>query len=263
METMDISLFSMIIIYGLLAIPVVLSLFFKLGNVRAIGVAVLRMTGQLAVMGFYLDFMFRLQNAWVNFGWVILMIAIANFTVNKNAGLKTKRFYGVIFTGMTVGSISVLTVFVFVAVRPEPFYDARYLIPISGMIIGNCMRANVISLERFYSSIKKNEKEYLTYLLMGATLREATSPYLREAIKPALAPTIATMTTLGLVSLPGMMTGQILGGSSPMVAIKYQIAVMIAIFTGIIISCIINIYLSTRIAFNEYQVLKRDLFRGK
>jgi len=263
METMDINLLSMLIVYGLLAIPVALSFFFRLGNLKEIVIAVLRMTGQLAVMGFYLDFMFRLQNAWINFGWVLLMIAIANFSVNKNAGLKTRHFFAVLFAGLTIGSFSVLAVFVFLAVRPVPFYNARYLIPISGMIIGNCMRANVISLERFYSSIRKNEKEFMTYLLMGATLREATLPYLREAIKPALAPTIATMATLGLVSLPGMMTGQILGGSSPLVAIKYQIAVMIAIFSGIIVSCVINIFFSMRIAFNEYQVLKRELFRGK
>jgi len=261
METIDIGLFSMLIVYGLLVIPVLLSTFLKLGNVKSIAIAVGRMTAQLAVMGFYLDFMFRLQNPWVNFGWVLLMIAIANFTVNKNAGLKTRKFFFVIFSGIIFGSSFVLMIFVFIAVRPVPFYNARYLIPISGMIIGNCMRANVISLERFYSSIKKNEREFLTYLLMGATLREATSPYLKEAIKPALAPTIATMATLGLVSLPGMMTGQILGGSSPVVAIKYQIAVMIAIFTAIIISCIVNILISQKIAFNEYSVLKKEVFR--
>jgi putative ABC transport system permease protein len=129
-----------------------------------------------------------------------------------------------------------------------------------GMILGNCMRGNILALERFYSSIRRNEKEFITYLLMGATLREAVTPYMRESIRPALAPQLSTMATLGIVSLPGMMTGQILGGTSPLIAIKYQLAVMIAIFTAIALSTFINIFVSMRIAFNDYKVLKRDLF---
>jgi putative ABC transport system permease protein len=263
METLDISYPSMLILYGILAVPIGLSLLLKLKNVKPVLIAALRMTVQLAVVGFYLDVIFRLHNAWINFGWFVFMIVVANFSVTRNAGLKAKKFFPIVFCGLVVGSFFVLIAFIFLAIRPEPFYDARYLIPIGGMVVGNCMRANVISLERFYSSIKKNEREFLTYLLMGASLREAILPYLREAIKPALAPSIATMTTLGLVSLPGMMTGQILGGSSPIVAIKYQIAVMIAIFTAIMISTVVNILLSLKVAFNQYLVLKKDLFQKK
>jgi putative ABC transport system permease protein len=261
METVNISYSSMLILYLILIIPILISLSLKMGSTKSILVAVLRMTIQMGVLGLYLEYIFQLHNIWVNFGWVLFMIAIANFTINRNAGLKTKKFFPVIFIGMVLGAFFVIGVFIMIAIRPQPFYDARYIIPVSGMVIGNCMRANVIAFERFYSSIQKNEKEFLTYLLMGASLKEATLPYLREAVKPAMAPTIATISTLGLVSLPGMMTGQILGGSPPILAIKYQIGVMISIFTAILISTVVNLLISLKISFNEYLILRKDLFR--
>jgi putative ABC transport system permease protein len=261
MEAINISYQAMIILYALITVPVLICLFLKLRNVKQILIAVLRMTVQLAAMGLYLDYLFRYNNVWVNFGWV-LMIAIANITVNRNTGLRSLRIFLTVMLGLTISSFFVIVIFIFIAIRPEPFYDARYLIPISGMVIGNCMRANTIALERFYSSIKKNEREFLTYLLMGATLREAALPYIRESVKPALTPQLATLATLGLVSLPGMMTGQILGGSTPIVAIKYQIGIMIAIFTAITITTVLNLLLSLKVAFNEYSILRRSIFRN-
>jgi putative ABC transport system permease protein len=127
------------------------------------------------------------------------------------------------------------------------------------MILGNCLQGNVIALERFYSAIKKNETEYTTYLMLGATRWEAARPYFREAIKAAINPTIAGMGTMGLVSLPGMMTGQILGGSEPWLAVKYQIAIMICIFTSTTLASIINLKLSIALAFNKFDVLKAEV----
>lgn len=261
METIDISYTSMALLYGLLAIPVAAALLLRLGNVQNILVTVLRMTGQMALVGLYLDYLFRLNHPLINFGWVMLIITIANLTIQRNAGLRTARVFLVSMAGVTAGALFVITVFIFLSIQPRPFYDARYLIPISGMVVGNCMRANVISLERFYYTIRKNEKEFLTYLLMGASLREAARPYIVESVRPALAPILSTMATLGLVSLPGMMTGQILGGSPPIVAIKYQVAVMIAIFTAMVISTSLNLLISLKAGFDEYRMLRKDVFR--
>jgi putative ABC transport system permease protein len=261
MEALDIRYSALIMLYGVLLIPIIISVVLKLGTVKTILISVLRMTVQLGAMGLYLDYIFRFNNVWVNLGYLLLMIAVANFTVNKNAGLRTARMFFTLMLGITISTLIVIALFIFLSIKPEPFYDARYLIPISGMVVGNCMRANVISLERFYSSIRKNEKEFLTYLLMGASLREAILPYLRDAVKPALAPMLSTIATLGIVSLPGMMTGQILGGSSPIVAIKYQIGVMIAIFTAITLTTVLNLLLSMKTSFDDYNILRKDIFR--
>jgi putative ABC transport system permease protein len=261
MEAINIRYSAMLILYGVLLIPIIISYILKLGNVKKILISVLRMTLQLGAMGLYLDYIFRFNNVLVNIGYVLLMIAIANFTVNRNAGLRTARVFFTLMLGITLSTLTVIALFIFLSIRPEPIYDARYLIPITGMVVGNCMRANVISLERFYSSIRKNEKEFLTYLLMGASPLEAIMPYLRDAVRPAMAPQLSTLATLGIVSLPGMMTGQILGGSSPIIAIKYQIGVMIAIFTAITLTTVINILFSLKTSFDDYGILRKDIFR--
>jgi putative ABC transport system permease protein len=97
-------------------------------------------------------------------------------------------------------------------------------------------------------------------LSLGASRFEASLPYLRESLRAGLRPTMATMATMGIVFLPGMMTGTILGGASPVVAIKYQIMVMIAIFVCINLGIVFSILASARTSFNEYGMLNESIF---
>ena len=162
--------------------------------------------------------------------------------------------------GTAIASLTIASVLVLAIIQPDPAFDARYIIPIFGMTLGNCMRGNVLTLERFYSTIRENEKEFLTRQMLGATLLEAIQPYLIRSLRGALAPMLATMATMGIVSLPGMMTGQILGGSSPMTAIKYQIAIMVCIFTVTVIGALLNILLSIPKGFDKYHMLRQEIF---
>ncbi len=262
MQTIDISYPLMLTMFGLLLLPIAICYYLKIPVVKTTIIAVSRMTVQLVLVALYLEFLFRVNSIWLNFAWVLVMLLVANSSIINSSGLRVRVFFLPLFAGVAIGTLVVVFFMVFITVQPQPFYDARYIIPITGMVLGNCLRANVISLERFYSSIRKNEKEFLSYLLMGATLKEAVAPYMREAAKAAFAPTIATMTTLGLVSLPGMMTGQILGGSLPVVAIKYQIAIMLAIFSATVLTAVINIRLSMGVSFSEYHTLNKQIFSG-
>ena len=141
--------------------------------------------------------------------------------------------------------------------------DAQYVIPLWGMILGNCLRADIIGLKNFYESLKKDEKLYLQSLAQGATLKEALDPYVREALQASLLPTVASMSTIGLVALPGMMTGVILAGVDPLTAISYQIAIMIAIFSGTTLTVFLALRLTLRRSFNSYGLLDPDVFRTK
>jgi putative ABC transport system permease protein len=152
---------------------------------------------------------------------------------------------------------------ILLAIRPPLFYDARYLVPLTGMVLGNCLQGNVIALERFYSALRKNQDEYLTYLLLGASRWEAVRPAFRDAVKAAVNPTVASMATMGLVALPGMMTGQILGGGEPWVAVKYQIAIMLCIFTSTTLAALLSLKFSLNLAFNEYDVLREDVLQQR
>ncbi len=184
------------------------------------------------------------------------MLIVADLGILKRAGLGARYFALSTFIALTLAILLSTAYLVVLVIQPAAFYDARYLIPLAGMILGNCMQSNVIALERFFARLRHGQQEYMTFLLLGASRWEAVRPYFREAIKAALNPCIANMATMGLVSLPGMMTGQILGGSEPWVAVKYQLAIMICIFTSTTLGILLNLSLSLKIAFDEFDVLK-------
>jgi putative ABC transport system permease protein len=256
----ELPLLSLLWMYALMILPLSIFFYLRLGIIRDTLWALLRMSVQLLLVGLYLKYIFQLNNGIVSFLWVVVMLVVANISILKKAGLKRRLFFWRSLLGVAGSTLFVSGWFILFAIRPDPLYDARYMIPIVGMVLGNCLRSNVLSLERFYSSIRNNENEFMTYLLLGATLHEAIRPYLRNAIKAAVNPSVATIATMGIVSLPGMMTGQILGGASPATAIKYQIGIMICIFTAMVVASLVNILLSLSIAFDSHQRLKLGVF---
>ena len=263
METLDIPLARFALLYLLLLLPFFLFRRLKLGLGREVLIGVVRMSVQLFLVGIYLKYLFTINSLLLNLLWIMVIMVVANLNILKKAGLAVSKLFWPSLAGVAGGTLVVLAVFLLVVVRPTPLYDARYLIPLAGMLLGNCMNGNILSLERFYSGLRKNETTFLSYLLMGATLKEAVHPFMREAIRSSLAPTIATMMTIGIVSLPGMMTGQILGGSFPLVAIKYQIMIMLGIFTSLVLSMVTSLYLSLPFAFDRMLMLRPEIFAGK
>lgn len=251
MQTNEINLFRMIFVYGLLLIPLVIFFKFKIKLVKKLLVSTVRMTLQLFLVGLYLGYIFELNNVYVNILWLLIMLIIANRHILKSSNLKIKPLLSVTIFSTLIGLLSVLLPFVLLVIKPTPLYDARYIIPVGGMILGNFLSVNIVSFNTYISSLKENRQELESYLCMGATLSEATKPYLRIAIEKALIPTVTTIATLGLVSLPGMMTGQLLGGSFPMTAIKYQIAIMVAILVAATISVTLNLVLATGRIFDK------------
>jgi putative ABC transport system permease protein len=259
----QLNLYSLLSMYALLMLPVALLIYLQLGIVRSTLVSVFRMSLQLLLVGLYLKYIFDLNSLSVTLLWVAVMLVVANFSILNKAGLKWRLLFWRSLAGLAVSTLLVSGWFILVAIRPDPLFDARYVVPITGMVLGNCLRGNVVSLERFYNGIRRSENEYLTHLMLGASLREAIGPYLRDAVRAAVNPAVATMATMGIVSLPGMMTGQILGGAMPLTAIKYQISIMICIFTASVAAALINIMLSLPVAFDDHQRLQVTVFNPK
>jgi len=259
MKILDIELPQMALLYVLCLLPGFLLWLIGLRLSKDIGISILRMSIQLGLVGIYLKMLFDLNNPYLNSLWILMMLLVADISILRRAGLKMRYFAIATFAAITSSVLFSTAYLVILVIKPTYSYDARYIVPLAGMILGNCLQGNVIALERFYSALRKNENEYTTFLMLGATRWEAVRPYFRDAIKAAINPTIASMATMGLVSLPGMMTGQILGGSEPWLAVKYQIAIMICIFTSTTIACIINLKLSLNIAFNAFDVLRDEV----
>lgn len=259
--TYDISYLSLFYCFLLLFVPFTLSLILKLELIRQSLLGIVRMTVQLALIALFLQYIFDLNNPFINAGWFFLMILTATVTSIQKSKLRLKLLFFPTFLSLLIVSTAVLLFFnKFVLGLPDLLH-AKYFIAIGGMILGNSLRGIIVAMDSFYSSIKRNEERYLYMLGAGATLMEGILPYYRKSLSSALAPSIAAMATMGIVSLPGMMTGQILGGSSPAVAVKYQIAIMIAIFTTVALSVSISILMTVKTAFDERGLLKIKLFR--
>ena len=247
--------------YLLLLIPIAILLIFRIKLMRDLSISLLRLTLQLLLVGLYLQFLFKLNAWWLNVLWLLFMIFAADISLLSASKLSLRRFLFPIFFSLLVGTLVPLVYMVGIIIRLPNLLEAQYFIPIAGMIMGNSLRADIVGLSQFYNSLQSDEKCYLLSLAQGATLRESVRPYLQKSFSASLAPTLATMATIGIVSLPGMMTGIILGGTDPMVAIKYQIAIMIAIFTGTTITVILGIVLTTRKSFTKYGVLDPSIFK--
>ncbi|MCZ6906756.1 MAG: ABC transporter permease [Deltaproteobacteria bacterium] len=261
MNIVDISFLSLAVGYGLLIFPLSILLWYRIPIVGDTLWAIVRMTVQLLFVGLYLEVVFSLNNFWLNGAWLLIMIGVADTSITRGCGLRLGRFAGPLFLALLLGTAVPLFFFVGPILARPHLLDAQYAIPIGGMILGNCLRADIIGVSNFYRSVRKSEKAFLQVLAQGARFSEATRPFLRDAVQAALAPTVATMATIGLVSLPGMMTGVILGGADPMTAIKYQIAIMIAIFSGTAITVALAIWLTMKSSFTAYGVLDCRIFK--
>ncbi len=261
-ETIDISGPGMIAAYCLLLIPLAMLLWQGVSILGRVTIAAVRMTVQLLFVGLYLQFVFNLNNAWLNCAWLLIMILVADVSILRHCRLRVRWFGPSLFVALLVGTAVPVLYFTTLILRRPHSMEARYLIPIGGMILGNCLRADIIGIRHFYDTIKRDSRTFEQSLAQGAELREAIRPYLREAFHNAVSPTIATMMTIGLVSLPGMMTGVILGGQPPVTAIRYQIAIMIAIFTGTAIAVPCAILMSLKCGFLPSGPLKSDVFAG-
>ncbi|WP_211204039.1 ABC transporter permease [Chloroherpeton thalassium] len=198
MEMIDISLSTLALLYTTLLLPLWLIYRYTDGLLKDAAIAVVRMTVQLVFVGVYLKYILEWNHFWLNTLWILVMLAIANTTTLSNAGLRKRKFFLATFFGISLSTLSMTAILLLIVIEPDPLYDARYLIPLTGMILGNSLRGNVLALERFYSAIRKNETEFMTYLMMGATLKEAIRPYMRDAVKASLSPIVATMATVGL-----------------------------------------------------------------
>ncbi|RLC26059.1 MAG: ABC transporter permease [Deltaproteobacteria bacterium] len=222
--------------------------------------SIIRMCVQLGFVGIYLKYLFKFNSPVLNTIYLLIMISIACQSIIRSSNLKVKLFFIPVFFSLLIPFTIILFFFNGIVVKIDNLFEAKYMIPIGGMLLGNCLRSIIICLNSFYSGIQKDEKVYLYSISLFNNHIQALKPYFTQSFLAAITPIIASMATIGLVSLPGMMTGQILGGSMPTVAIKYQIAIMLSIFYTEYFSTILSILFSLKVGFNELDVLNHDIF---
>ncbi|MGL5318751.1 MAG: ABC transporter permease, partial [Bacteroidales bacterium] len=179
---MDISIIGFILGLLLLFIPCYFLWFYRTGLVRDTLIASARMTLQLFLIAIYLEYLFAWNNIWVNLLWVVIMTIVAVLTVLKRTKLPRKVFLLPAFGAFLFSVLFIVGYFLGLVVQQESVLEARYFVPVSGMVLGNMLTANVIALNAFYSGIRR-ESNYYRYLLgNGATQQEALRPFMRDAL---------------------------------------------------------------------------------
>jgi putative ABC transport system permease protein len=211
-----------------------LSVIFRLRLHRSLLIATIRMVVQLTLVGVVLTTLFSLVSPlWTGLAAIgMVLFAGQEAAQRQERGLSGWWSYGLGTGCMMVSSVAVTVFALLTALRPNPWYDPRYAIPLLGMILGNCMTGVALGLDTLTTSLVSRRAGVEAQLMLGATRREAVAPVTGQALRSALMPTINSMSATGVVSLPGMMTGQILGGVPPAEAVKYQILVMFLIAGG-------------------------------
>ena len=261
-KVVDINYFALFTGFALMLIPVLALWYYKTGLVKDTLIATARMTVQLLLVGMYLEYIFKLNNALINIAWVVLMSVIASYTIIRRSGLKMKLFFIPVLLSGVISIAVTDAYFLGFVIKLDNVFNARYFIPVTGMLLGNTIKNVVIAVDAFYKRIDDEETYYRRHLANGATKKEALLPFMRDALRVAFNPMIATTAIMGLISLPGMMTGQILGGSNPNIAVKYQIMLLITIFSSAVLNVVLTIFFSNRIAFDAFGNLKKGIFRN-
>ncbi|MBP3511028.1 MAG: ABC transporter permease [Prevotella sp.] len=256
MNTIDISYTGLAVAALLLALP--LYAFHALGVrlLRPAVVAVARMAVQLFLIGFYLKYLFELNNPWINILWAALIVVVAAFTVIRRARLRLRYLAVPLFGGLFGAALVVgLYLLVFVLRLPGPF-DARYFVPVTGLLVGSMTGVCVMGLSTFYDGLSADHRLYYYLLGNGASHVEAVLPFVRRAVEKAFAPCIANMAVMGIVSMPGTMLGLVLGGSAPGIAVKYVAVISAAAFAASAVSLLGTLYLADCRSFDVYGRMK-------
>lgn len=258
-SVIDLSTNQMLLTYIFVILAMIITSLNGLNRNKEFIIGTIRMTAQLFLAGFVLVYIFDSSSLVLSILMILLMEFFAIFNiVSSNKGQLSKGMIGAISISLLIGSIFTLVFFLIVVVRPTPIYDPQYLIPLGGMIIGNSMTGINLALNQILKSIDTNRVNIEGSLMLGATPRMAMDKIIQDAFDTAITPSLNNIKNMGIINLPGMMTGQILGGVSPLIAIKYQIAIMTAILSSVTICVFFFLRLGYKKFFNEQGQLIRN-----
>ncbi len=241
-----------------------LTYWMRIGETASLLIAAVRTVVQLLLIGFVLKAVFGNAHwLWVSLlGLFMLIVAGRESTVRQS-----RRFTGA--WSLTLGSLSmfisafsVTILALTIVIGASPWYTPQYAIPLLGMVLGNTMNGVALGLDRLTQSAADKRENIEARLVLGHRAVEAIANIRNDSIRVGMIPIINAMAAAGLVSLPGMMTGQILAGSDPVEAVKYQILVMFLIAAGTIFGTIGAVWLGSRRLFDKRERLRLDRLKG-
>jgi len=259
-EFYPISDFKLILSMALVVIVGSISALLKLGLLKSLLWGTFRTFAQLLLVGYALVWIFSLDSPILLLMILLIMCYFGARTAVKRTKGKAPRQMTFAYLSLAVSTFIVTFIVTGIIISADKWYTARIVIPIAGMVLGNSMNGLALALDRLFAEVRSHSGEIETLLALGATPWEAIRRRLQEALKAGMTPTINSLMVVGLVTLPGMMTGQILGGVNPTEAVRYQIVVMLMITAAAAIASLLMIILSYKRLFNAEGALLPELW---
>lgn len=249
-QIIEISIQRFLLIYLLLLLILAVMKKCKIKQTTLLLLGSIQMTVQLVIAGYVLTYIFQNPKPIFTIAYVLMMTVFAiHCVLSKNTGL-SGRFKVYIALSLSLSGFSVIAFFITCIIH-EDLFNPQYAIPLSGMLFGNVMTGLNLGLKTFRESIAAKQEQLHVLLNFGSRPSDILRPFVSQALETALLPTLNSMVGMGIVSLPGMMTGQILSGTMPSTAILYQIAIMIAICTVVCISVFGSLYFGHKTLYNS------------
>lgn len=244
-SVVKLSIFQFALVYLLLLLVLAVMKKSRIRQTKLLFLASLRMTLQLVLAGLLLTYILQNRHPVFTLLYLAAMTAFALHRIlsqNKKINARFKLTVVLTFSGV---SLCIVAFFVGVVVGVDIFHP-QYTIPISGMIIGNAMTGVTLGMKVFFESLETQRNKIDTLLSLGVRPNKILLPFVNQALETAMLPTLNSMLGMGIISLPGMMTGQILSGTAPTTAIMYQISIMVAICTVVSLAVFCALYFGYR-----------------
>lgn len=234
----------------------VVSLLYRLKLEKDLAIGTVRTVVQLLLAGWALGFVFTVSDPWLSVGVLIFMTGWAAQAARARIKRAKVPVIEAVALPLLVSTLLCTTLVTGLVVRSDPWWDPRYFLTLGGMIAGNAMTAVALALERLYSILARDRAQVELLLSFGLSPSQATERQLREAVQSGMTPSINAMMTVGLVTLPGMMTGQVIAGADPVQAVKYQIVVMLMLTGATAIATVLAALAVRRRCFNALEQLQ-------
>lgn len=231
------------------------SFVYRLGLGRDLLIGSIRAIAQLLLMGYALTFIFELEYALLVVGVYLFMIVFSTRIIRGRVREKDVNYMLPTLASMLIGYVLVTMYVTGVIIQADPWWKPQYFLPIGGMVIGNSMSALAIALERLFSELRTRRGEVEMRLALGADVNEASHDMYKNALKAGMIPSINSLMGVGVVSIPGMMSGQIVAGADPLMAVRYQIVIMLMIVGATAISSVVVLHLVRKRCFSSGMTL--------
>ncbi|BCB03146.1 ABC transporter permease [Bacillus sp. KH172YL63] len=248
----DIELWRFIAAYGFVLLLLLIVKWRGISREKQIILASFRMTVQLIIAGYILTYIFDHPSPLMTLFIILIMEAFAIRNIFKQVKYDMDKILKWMASiSLLIGTLLSLFYFNMVVIHFTPWYEPRYFIPIAGMIVGNAMTGITLGINTLLGGLISQREKIEGALMLGATPKAASKAYVDDAFDAAILPTLNNMIGMGIIFLPGMMTGQILSGISPLVAIEYQIAILLGIIGSVAMTVIFFIILANKQLFTK------------